>query len=211
MVVYPRGQYWIQCRSTSLLTICVMWQSTASASLHMTQKPEDWLVGQRVALPSRGTSTGWRNMSQQEHHEVHQGEVQKSAPGEEQPQSPVHAGAHAAVKQLGRKQPGVLLDTKFKTSQQHALAAKVASGVRGCIRESIASRWRDPAPLLGTGEVTPGVLSPLLGSSIQMKHGHTGKHTAKGYGNDKERLRELGLFSQQKRRVRGISSMCRNI
>lgn len=36
------------------------------------------------------------------------------------------------------------MDTKLKNiSQQHALAAKVADSVQGCLRRSVASRLRD--------------------------------------------------------------------
>lgn len=42
----------------------------------------------------------------------------------------------------------------------------------------------DPSPLLGTGEDTPGVLRPLLGSPLQGRHGRTGEHPAKGLVGD---------------------------
>ena len=89
-----------------------MAQSVLSASLRMTQNWEEWLIYQRVVLPSRGTSTG--ESGTQEPHEVQQGEVQSPAAGEEQPQAPAHAQGCPVGKQLSRKDLEVLVDTKLK-------------------------------------------------------------------------------------------------
>ena len=69
---------------------------------------------------------------------------------------------------FAEKDLGVLVVTKLNMNQQCALAAKKANGILGCIRRSIASRPREvnPSPLLSTGEATPVVLCPVLGSPV---------------------------------------------
>jgi len=100
----------------------------------------------------------------------------------------------------------VLVDEKLDLSRQCVFTAQKANCILGCIKVE----GGDSAPLLRSGETPPGVLHPALELS-QERHGAVAAHpeqarkTTRGleHLSCEDRMRELGLFSLEKSRLRG--------
>ncbi|RMC06510.1 hypothetical protein DUI87_15947 [Hirundo rustica rustica] len=99
----------------------------------------------------------------------------------------------------------------WMTSQECALATRRAWIFLGCIRNSIASRSRELILSLYSALVRPHLERPVLVSSVQETQGATRESPVRATGmirdleyvSCEERLRELGLFNLEKRRLRG--------
>lgn len=109
-----------------------------------TGKSSQWPTG---LLPLRGTLTGWRNgLTDRNLMKINKVNCQVLSQGSNNPKLQYRPGVEQLNIRWSWKDLG-LMEHKLAVSQHWALAAVKISSTLGCIRESMASRWKVILPL----------------------------------------------------------------